>query len=129
MALCVRFTTGAAGARPHDWIADIGLDLHQSSLIVGSTPQTSDPDIFVTIAPYMIHAQRRAALLCAGPVPVRQSAFVGWEDALSSAKDYLKLISLGKSALESWVLHDARAFLKWKKPSTANSWINSTPCQ
>jgi selenide,water dikinase len=102
------FTTGAAGARPHDWIADIKLDLHEGSLVVGPTLQTSDPDIFaVGDCAYLSHDPRPKA----GVFAVREAPFLfdNLRARLSGEKnmrnyypqkDYLKLVSLGgKSAL------------------------------
>ncbi len=116
------FTTGAAGARPHDWIADIGLDLHEGSLIVGPTLQTSDPDIFaVGDCAHLSHNPRPKA----GVFAVREAPYLfdNLRARLSSGKmrkyypqkDYLKLISLGgKTALAEKLGTARRGALLWK---------------
>ncbi|MDE0852694.1 FAD-dependent oxidoreductase, partial [Yoonia sp.] len=40
------FTTGAAGAKPHDWVADIDVDIHEGFITVNEALQSSDPDVF-----------------------------------------------------------------------------------
>jgi len=116
------FTTGAAGARPHDWIADIGVDLHQGSLIVGPTLQTSDPDIFaVGDCAHLSHDPRPKA----GVFAVREAPYLfdnlrarlsgGKMRNYHPQKDYLKLISLGgKSALAEKLGTARRGALLWK---------------
>lgn len=116
------FTTGAAGARPHDWVSDIGLDLFEGSLIVGPTLQTSDPDIFaVGDCAHLSHDPRPKA----GVFAVREAPYLfdNLRARLSSGKlrnyhpqkDYLKLISLGgKSALAEKLGTARRGGLLWK---------------
>lgn len=116
------FTTGAAGARPHDWIAGIGLDLQEGSLIVGPTLQTSHPDIFaVGDCAHLSHDPRPKA----GVFAVREAPYLfhNLRAALSGGamrpyhpqKDYLKLISLGgKSALAEKLGTARRGALLWK---------------
>ncbi len=101
------FVTGAAGAKPHDWLSDIGVDLHAGFIAVGPTLQSSDPSIFaVGDCAHMLHAPRPKA----GVFAVRQAPTLTENlRAVLSGKalaayepqsDYLKLISLGrKSAL------------------------------
>ena len=101
------FTTGAAGAKPHDWIADIGLDLFEGFIKVDANLQSSDPAIFaVGDCAHLSHAPRPKA----GVYAVREAPvlFDNLRAALSGGSlrpyrpqsDYLKLISLGtKSAL------------------------------
>lgn len=101
------FVTGAAGARPHDWIAHSDLELTDGFINVGPTLQTSQPHIFATgDCAHMGFAPRPKA----GVYAVRQAPvlFENIRAALSGGKmseyvpqkDYLKLISLGrKSAL------------------------------
>lgn len=116
------FTTGAAGARPHDWIANIGLDLHEGSLIVGPTLQTSNPDIFaVGDCAYLAHDPRPKA----GVFAVRQAPYLfdNLRSHLSGGnlrqyhpqKDYLKLISLGgQTALAEKFGTARRGKLLWR---------------
>lgn len=101
------FTTGAAGALPHDWIAATGLDCHDGFIAVGPTLQSSDGDVFaVGDCAHMTHDPRPKA----GVFAVRQAPVLydNLRARLSGRplrpyrpqKDYLKLISLGgKSAL------------------------------
>ena len=101
------FTTGAAGAKPHDWIAQTGLDLHEGFIAVDANLQSSVPEVF---------AVGDCAHMCPDPRPkagvyaVRQAPVLydNLRAALSGGelrpykpqRDYLKLISLGeKSAL------------------------------
>lgn len=101
------FTTGAAGARPHDWQANIGVNLHSGFITVNPMLQSSDPSLFaVGDCAHLAHAPRPKA----GVYAVRQAPLLfdnlravlsgGDLRAYNPQKDYLKLISLGgKSAL------------------------------
>ncbi|SEN74925.1 selenophosphate synthase [Loktanella fryxellensis] len=101
------FTTGAAGARPHDWLAQIGVATQDGFVAVGPTLQSTDPTLFaVGDCAHMTHAPRPKA----GVYAVRQAPVLldNLRAVLSGGdlrpyrpqKDYLKLISLGqKSAL------------------------------
>ncbi|WP_375279680.1 selenide, water dikinase SelD [Pseudooctadecabacter sp.] len=116
------FTTGAAGARPHDWIADIGLDLHAGFLTVGPTLQTSDPDVFaVGDCAHLSHDPRPKA----GVFAVREAPYLYDNlrarlsdrplQAFRPQKDYLKLISLGgKIALAEKLGTARRGKLLWR---------------
>ena len=116
------FTTGAAGARPHDWIADIGLDIHEGFLTVGPTLQTSNPDVFaVGDCAHLSHAPRpKAGVFAVREAPVlfdnlRAHLSGGTMRAYQPQKDYLKLISLGgKSALAEKLGTARRGALLWK---------------
>ncbi|WP_122074928.1 selenide, water dikinase SelD [Pseudophaeobacter sp. EL27] len=101
------FTTGAAGARPHGWVAGCGLEMHQGFVTVGETLQSSDPDVFaVGDCAHLGFSPRPKA----GVYAVRQAPILYHnlrarltQDPLRSykpQKDYLKLISMGaKEAL------------------------------
>ena len=101
------FTTGAAGAQAHGWLADTGLNLHQGFIAVSSHLRSSDPAIFaVGDCAHMTASPRPKA----GVFAVRQAPvlFDNLRAALSGGamrpytpqRDYLKLISLGgKQAL------------------------------
>lgn len=101
------FITGAAGAKPYDWLAACGLTTVDGFLSVSPTLQTSDPDIFaVGDCAHMGFAPRPKA----GVYAVRQAPVLfdnlrarAMGRALRDYRpqgDYLKLISLGgKSAL------------------------------
>lgn len=101
------FTTGAAGARPHDWIAQTGLDLEGGFIAVDETLQSSTPGVFaVGDCAHLAFSPRPKA----GVYAVRQAPILFHNlralltgDPLrkyTPQKDYLKLISLGnKEAL------------------------------
>ena len=101
------FVVGAAGAKPHDWQAEIGLDLQQGYVAVGATLQSSDPAIFaVGDCAHLTHDPPPKAGVFAvreAPVLFDNMRAVLSDGALRNYKpqsDYLKLISLGeKSAL------------------------------
>ncbi len=99
------FTTGAAGARPYDWINETGLELVNGFITVDAQLQSSDPAVFAAgDCAHLSHAPRPKA----GVYAVRQSPvlFDNLQAALSGGelrpykpqKDYLKLISLGTKA-------------------------------
>ena len=101
------FTTGAAGAKPHDWLADSGLDLHDGFVAVNAHLQSCDPVIFAVGDCAHMSASPRPK---AGVYAVRQAPVLyhnlravlsgGAMRAYTPQRDYLKLISLGgKSAL------------------------------
>lgn len=116
------FTNGAAGARPHDWVADTGLDLTDGFLNVGPTLQTSDADVFaVGDCAHLTHAPRPKA----GVYAVRQAPVLydNLRARLSGSplrpyypqKDYLKLISLGgKTALAEKLGTARRGKFLWR---------------
>lgn len=116
------FTTGAAGARPHDWIARTGLDVQDGFLEVGPMLQTSDPDVFaVGDCAHLSHNPRPKA----GVFAVREAPFLydnlkahlsgGSLRPYRPQKDYLKLISLGgKSALAEKLGTARRGALLWR---------------
>lgn len=96
------FTTGAAGARPHDWQRAIAVDQADGYLAVSPRLQTSDPAVFaVGDCAEMSHAPRPKA----GVFAVRQAPVL-WHNLravlsgrplrrFDPQRDYLKLISLG----------------------------------
>jgi selenide,water dikinase len=116
------FTTGAAGARPHDWVGDIGLDLHDGFLTVGPTLQTSHSDVFaVGDCAHLSHDPRPKA----GVFAVREAPYLfdnlrarlsgGALRKFQPQKDYLKLISLGgKTALAEKFGTARRGTLLWR---------------
>lgn len=116
------FTTGAAGARAHDWVAEIGLDMTDGFVTVGPTLQTSDPDIFaVGDCAHLSHAPRPKA----GVFAVREAPYLfdnlrahlsdGRMRKYHPQKDYLKLISLGgKTALAEKLGTARRGKLLWR---------------
>lgn len=101
------FVTGAAGARPYDWIADTGLDLQDGYIRVNSYLQSSDPAIFAAgdCAHLSENPRPKAGVYAVREAPVlfhnlRAALGAGEMRRYKPQKDYLKLISLGgKSAL------------------------------
>ena len=118
------FTTGAAGAKPHDWIAATGLDLHKGFITVNDRLQTSDPAIFaVGDCAHLSHAPRPKA----GVYAVRQAPVLydnlravlsgGRLRPYQPQRDYLKLISLGEKSALAEKFGTARAgplLWRWK---------------
>lgn len=118
------FTLSVAGSRPHAWLGETGLTLHNGFVSVSNTLQSSDPAIFavgdcahlgfaprpkagvyaVRAAPILLH-NLRAALL---DQPLK---------TFKPQRDYLKLISTGhKTAVaDKWGLPLDGAWLwRWK---------------
>ncbi len=116
------FTTGAAGARPHDWVSEIGLDLHEGFLKVGPTLQTSHDDVFaVGDCAHLTHDPRpKAGVFAVRQAPVlfdnlRAHLSGGTLRPYKPQKDYLKLISLGgKEALAEKLGTARRGALLWR---------------
>ncbi|MFD0980407.1 selenide, water dikinase SelD [Tropicimonas aquimaris] len=97
------FTLGVAGARPHGWIEDTGLDLHEGYITVdASLRSVSDPAIFACgdcahlgFAPRPkagVYAVRAAPILFAN---LRAELAGTRPQRFRPQKDYLKLISMG----------------------------------
>lgn len=119
-----QFTTGAAGARPHDWIAGTGLTLQDGFIAVDPMLRSSDPAIFaVGDCAHMTQSPRPKA----GVFAVRQAPvlFDNLRAALSGGDlrpyrpqaDYLKLISLGgqHALAEKWgTARKGRLLWRWK---------------
>lgn len=118
------FTTGAAGARPHDWLACSGLDLHEGFLTVSDTLQTSDPAVFATgdCAHLGYEPRPKAGVYAVRQAPILlhnlRAAITG--DPMrryKPQKDYLKLISMGdKEALGErfGMLFTGKMVWRWK---------------
>ena len=116
------FTTGAAGAKPHDWIAETGLDQHDGFITVDANLQSSAPEVFaVGDCAHLSHDPRPKA----GVYAVREAPvlFDNLRAVLSGSelrpykpqRDYLKLISLGeKSALAEKFGTAREGALLWK---------------
>lgn len=116
------FTTGAAGAKPHGWMSQIGLKCYEGFLAVGPTLQTSDASVFaVGDCAHLSHDPRpKAGVFAVREAPV---LFDNLRAALTGdrmrpyrpQKDYLKLISLGgKSALAEKFGTARRGGLLWR---------------
>ncbi|MEL6685841.1 MAG: selenide, water dikinase SelD, partial [Pseudomonadota bacterium] len=101
------FTTGAAGAKPHDWIAETGLDLHEGFITVDANLQSSAPEVFaVGDCAHLSHDPRpKAGVYAVREAPVlfdnlRATLAGGTLSPYKPQRDYLKLVSLGaKTAL------------------------------
>ncbi|WP_298854488.1 selenide, water dikinase SelD [uncultured Ruegeria sp.] len=101
------FVTGAAGARPYDWIENTGLDLQEGFIRVNSYLQSSDPVVFAAgdCAHLTDNPRPKAGVYAVREAPVlfdnlRAALGAGRMRKYDPQKDYLKLISLGgKSAL------------------------------
>lgn len=96
------FTLSVAGARPQDWLATTGLDLHQGFVRVGPTLQTSDPAILAAgDCAYLSHAPRpKAGVYAVRAAPVllhnlRAALSGGAMRPYNPQRDYLKLVSTG----------------------------------
>ncbi len=101
------FTVTASGARPHPWLGQTGLELHEGFVTVDSNLLTSDPSIFAAgDCAHLSHAPRpKAGVFAVRAAPVLAANLTaavagGARRRFDPQKDYLKLISLGaKDAL------------------------------
>ncbi len=110
VSIAADLVVGAAGARPHPWLAGIGLEVADGFITIDKTLRSvSDPLVFATgDCANMAYAPRPKA----GVFAVRQAPvlFQNLQATLSDSKfetyepqdDYLKLISLG----EKWAAAD-----------------------
>ena len=116
------FTTGAAGAKPHDWIADTGLDLHEGFITVDANLQSSDDSIFAVgdCAHLSANPRPKAGVYAVREAPVlfdnlRAVLSGGQLGPYKPQRDYLKLVSLGeKSALAEKFGTARQGNLLWK---------------
>ncbi|RBW42292.1 hypothetical protein DS901_16475 [Loktanella sp. D2R18] len=101
------FVVGAAGAKPHDWIAETGLALQDGYITVDPTLASNDPRIFAVgdCAHLAFDPRPKAGVYAVRQAPVlfdnlRAVISGGVTRPYKPQKDYLKLVSLGrKSAL------------------------------
>jgi selenide,water dikinase len=101
------FIVGAAGAKPHNWIAETGLALHEGYIIVDPSLASNDPNIFAVgdCAHLAFDPRPKAGVYAVRQAPVlfdnlRAVLSGGATRPYTPQKDYLKLVSLGaKSAL------------------------------
>ncbi len=107
-SLAATLTVGAAGARPFDWLAETGLDLHEGYIAVGpDLRSTNDPNIFAVgdCAHLTASPRPKAGVFAVRAAPVlthnlRSAAADRPLKPFRPQSHYLKLISLGsKSAL------------------------------
>ena len=118
------FTLGAAGARPHDWLAELGLVNHKGYVVVDETLRTSDPSIFAAgdCAHLVNNPRPKAGVFAVRAAPVlshnlRSALSGGSLRSFRPQRDYLKLISLGsKTALAEkfGVALSGNALWRWK---------------
>ena len=101
------FTTGAAGARPYDWLADTGLAMENGFVKVDAQLRSSDPAIFAVgdCAHLSTSPRPKAGVYAVRQAPVLYHNLCATMSGHSlkpyrAQKDYLKLISMGdQSAL------------------------------
>jgi selenide,water dikinase len=98
-------TVGAAGARPHAWLAETGLAVSEGYLKVDRFLRTSDPAIYASgDCAHLTHAPRpKAGVFAVRAAPVlahnlRADLSGRARKAFRPQRDYLKLISLGRTA-------------------------------
>ena len=116
------FTTGAAGAKPHDWLAGVGVDMHEGFVTVDANLQSSDPAIFAVgdCAHLSANPRPKAGVYAVREAPVlfdnlRAVLSGGTLRPYKPQRDYLKLISLGeKSALAEKFGTARKGPLLWK---------------
>jgi selenide, water dikinase len=120
------FTLGAAGARPHGWLANTGLATEAGYLSIGPTLQTSDGAVFATgdCADMAFAPRPKAGVFAVRAAPILlhnlRAAAMGQPDEMRPfrpQRDYLKLISLGgKRALaeKAGLVAAGPALWRWK---------------
>ncbi len=116
------FTTGAAGAKPHDWIADAGLDLHEGFIAVDANMQSSTEGVFAVgdCAHLSDNPRPKAGVYAVRQAPIlfdnlRAALSGGQLQPYKPQRDYLKLVSLGeKSALAEKFGTARQGALLWK---------------
>ena len=116
------FTTGAAGAKPHDWIADTGLDLHDGFITVDAHLQSSVVGVFAVgdCAHLSANPRPKAGVYAVREAPVlydnlRAALSGGQLVSYKPQRDYLKLVSLGKKSALAEKFGTARqGNLLWK---------------
>lgn len=116
-------TVGAAGARPWGWLAELGLETHEGSLVVGPDLATSDPSVFAAgDCAHLSHAPRpKAGVYAVRAAPVlahnlRAALTGGRRRAYRPQSRYLKLVSLGDRTA---VANRSRWAPSWLAPAGA----------
>ncbi len=120
--IAAEFITGAAGARPYDWISNSGLALQDGFIQVNAFLQCSDPAIFAAgdCAHLSDNPRPKAGVYAVREAPIlydnlRAALGAGKMRRYAPQKDYLKLISLGqKSALAERLGTSFSGPLMWK---------------
>ena len=118
------FTLSVAGARPHGWLCETGLNLTAGFIAIGPTLQSSDPAIFAVgdCADMAFAPRPKAGVFAVRQAPVllhnlRASLLGAPLKTFAPQRDYLKLISTGgKGALaDKFGLRlDAGWLWRWK---------------
>ncbi|PZX16332.1 selenophosphate synthase [Palleronia aestuarii] len=123
--IAATFVTGAAGARPHDWLRKTGLDLHEGFVRIDRHLRSiGDPAIFAAgDCAHMDFAPRpKAGVFAVRQAPVlaenlRAALSGGRLRSYRPQRDYLKLVATGeKSAVaDKWGLRLSGPWLwRWK---------------
>ena len=106
LAVVSRFTIAAAGARPHDWLADTGLNLSNGFICVDHELRSCDPAIYAAGDCAALPSPRpKAGVFAVRQAPIlyhnlRAELTGGKPRRYSPQRKFLKLISLGhKSAV------------------------------
>lgn len=96
------FTLSVAGARPQDWLASTGLDLHEGFVTVSESLQSSHPAVFAAgdCAHLGFAPRPKAGVFAVRQAPIlfhnlRAAVAGGQMRGYRPQRDYLKLISMG----------------------------------
>ncbi|MEM7441453.1 MAG: FAD-dependent oxidoreductase [Pseudomonadota bacterium] len=102
IVLPANFVVGAAGATPHGWLADTGLDLAGGYVRVNEALQSSDPRVFAVgdCAHFAPAPLPKAGVYAVRMAPVLRQNLLAKLDGQSlqtyqPQRDFLKLITLG----------------------------------
>ena len=116
------FVVGAAGATPHEWIADCGLAMTDGFIDVNSALETSASGVFAVgdCAHMTFNPRPKAGVYAVRQAPVLlrnlRNALAGETlDSYDPQSDYLKLVSLGsKRAFGEKMGIGAAGYLIWR---------------
>ena len=96
------FVTGAAGARPYDWVSEIPFETKDGFITVNAQLQSSDPRVFAVgdCAHLAFDPRPKAGVYAVRQAPIladnlRAALSGGSMRSYRPQKDYLKLISMG----------------------------------
>ncbi|WP_136644901.1 selenide, water dikinase SelD [Tabrizicola sp. YIM 78059] len=107
------FTLTVAGARPHDWLAETGLETERGFLVTDDRLRTSDPSVFAAgdCATIRGAARPKAGVFAVRAAPVLhanlRAALAGKTlRRFRPQSDYLKLVALGaqEAVADKWGL-------------------------
>ena len=116
------FTVGATGARPYDWLSDIGVAMHRGFIAVDAHLRSDDPSIFAVgdCAELTMSPRPKAGVFAVREAPylfdnLRAVLTGGTLRKFKPQADYLKLASLGgKRALAEKFGFSIRGPLLWR---------------